>query len=147
MIATLDQGDRFDAAYLAQLRYNKDAADGFDGVCNKATHLFTAHPAIRTEPLNINFVFSDWDAMLSQWTYLYTRLPYLLTYARLVIERLCATFNLTWPDYIAGNGKARFRRRAVLLWAPSVPDDYLNTQISQFVSITRQRLELECPEL
>ena len=80
VLATLRDHRGYDAEYLAQLRYDKNAQDGFDGVCNKALHLFTGHDAIRTEPLNINFIFSDLDSMVTQWSYLYSRLPYLLSY-------------------------------------------------------------------
>jgi hypothetical protein len=38
----LGESHRFDAGYLAGLRYDKEASDGFDGICNKAIHLFTA---------------------------------------------------------------------------------------------------------
>lgn len=51
--------DRFDAQYLCQLRYDKNAEDGFDGACNKAVHLVTEHAAIRTDKLNLNFIFPD----------------------------------------------------------------------------------------
>ncbi|MCD4504176.1 hypothetical protein LQR30_08670 [Chromobacterium piscinae] len=88
----------FDANYLAQLRYEK-VEDGFDGICNKAIHLFTEHKAIRTELLNINFIFSGYDAKVSQWRYLYSRLPYVLVYAWRVIEYLSASLCLTHPDY------------------------------------------------
>lgn len=90
--------DFFDARYLAQLRYEK-VEDGFDGICNKAIHLFTEHKAIRTELLNINFVFSGLEAKGSQWSYLYGRLPYILVYAWRVIEHIGASLCLTHPAY------------------------------------------------
>jgi hypothetical protein len=58
------------------------------------------------------------------------------------VEHLCATFNLTWPDYL--EEMERRVAAAVLLWAPSIPDGYLNAQISRFVSITREKLEQDC---
>lgn len=88
----------FSASYIAQLRYEK-VEDGFDGICNKAIHLFTEHKAIRTELLNINFVFSGIEAKFSQWSYLYGRLPYLLVYAWRVIEHLGASLCPTHPAY------------------------------------------------
>jgi TRAP-type C4-dicarboxylate transport system permease large subunit len=80
VINKISGGNRFDAEYIAQLRYNKSASDGFDGVCDLATHLFTSHKAIKTEPMNINFIFSGPDQHVAQWAYLYARLPYLLSY-------------------------------------------------------------------
>jgi hypothetical protein len=85
VLDTLGESDRFNAEYLAQLRYDKNARDGFDGICNKAMHLFTSHDAIRTEPLNINFIFSGIDAKLTQWSYFYSRLPYLLVYLHRIV--------------------------------------------------------------
>jgi hypothetical protein len=61
VLEALGETHRFDAKYIAQLRYDKSASDGFDGICNKAMHLFTSHKAIQTEPLNINFIFADWE--------------------------------------------------------------------------------------
>jgi hypothetical protein len=142
VLQILDESDRFVAQYIARLRYDKSATDGFDGVCNKATHLFTQHEAIRTEPLNINFVFSDCEARESQWDYLYSRLPYLLTYARLVIERLCSSFAPTWPEY-----PREMERRisaAILLWAPTIPVGFRNENLSRFIDATRIRLGLTC---
>lgn len=138
----LGETDRFDAEYLSQLRYDKNANDGFDGICNKAIHLFTSHHAIRTEPLNINFIFSDLDAKLTQWQYLYSRLPYLLTYSRMVVEKLCSTFSKTWPEYL--EDMERRVSAGVLLWAPSISKEYMNTAITKFVETTRLRLRQHC---
>lgn len=90
----------FDEKYIAQIRYNKFNINGFDGLCNKAMHLFTSHGAIKTEPLNVNFVFSNWDDKRAQWSYLYTRLPYLLFYFWQVAEGVCSQIVTTDPIYI-----------------------------------------------
>jgi hypothetical protein len=99
VLETIKQTDAFDAEYLAQLRYAK-VDDGFDGACNKAMHLFTEHKAIRTEALNVNFIFSGYDAKLSQWDYLYSRLPYVLVYIWRVVEHISETIRPTYPDYL-----------------------------------------------
>lgn len=57
----------FSASYLANLRYNKSSEDNFDGICNHAMHLFRQHDAIKTDKLNINFIFSDYNSKLTQW--------------------------------------------------------------------------------
>lgn len=59
VLGTIKEEQRFDAGYLAQLRYDKAASDGFDGACNRAIHLFTGHKSIKTEAMNINFIFSN----------------------------------------------------------------------------------------
>lgn len=98
VLEIIKQTEVFDAAYLSQLRYEK-VEDGFDGICNKAIHLFTEHKAIKTELLNINFIFSGYEAKVSQWRYLYSRLPYVLVYAWRVIEYIGESLCLTHPDY------------------------------------------------
>ena len=98
VLEIIRQTDVFDAEYLAQLRYVK-TEDGFDGACNKAIHLFTEHKAIKTESLNINFIFSDWEAKHSQWEYLYSRLPYILVYMWRVIEHIGDSVCPTHPEY------------------------------------------------
>jgi len=138
----LGEQDRFDAAYLAQLRYERNVDDGFDGSCNKAVHLFTEHPAIRTEPLNVNFIFSDWDAKLTQWYYLYSRLPYVLYYARLLVEHVCSTFAQTDPVYLAD--MERRVAAGTIMWARNVDADYRHPSIEHFVDVTRERLAHAC---
>jgi len=98
VLETIGQTEAFDAEYLAQLRYVK-VEDGFDGICNKAIHLFTEHKAIKTESLNVNFIFSGWDAKQSQWEFLYSRLPYLLVYTWRVIEYIGDGVCPTHPEY------------------------------------------------
>jgi len=86
VLGILDAKVRFSPKRLAELRYDK--AVGFDGACNRAIHLFTEHHAIRTELMNINFVFSGPAEKQAQWEYLYLHLPYVLDYMRLVIDRI-----------------------------------------------------------
>lgn len=99
VLEILDMDRIFDASYLAQLRYTK-VEDSFDSVCNLAMHLFTEHSAIQTEQMNINFVFSGEDEKLSQWRYLYGRLPYILVYLWRILEHLGASLTLTMPEYL-----------------------------------------------
>lgn len=142
VLRVLQEEDRFVGAYIAQLRYDKRAEDGFDGLCNLAMHLFTRHEAIRTEPLNINFVFSGGEEKLSQWYYLYSRLPYLLFYARRLVEHVYATFEQTDPVYLAD-----IERRiaaGTILWGPTLAEDYRHATIDRFVESTRLRLVGEC---
>jgi hypothetical protein len=141
VLNAIAEEDRFDAEYLAQIRYAK-IEDGFDGICNHAIHLFTEHPEIRTEPLNINFIFSGREQHITQWYYLYSRLPYLLFYARRLVEYLCSTFSRTAPEYLAN-----IERRVIagtLLWAPNVENTYRHEKIDKFVEATRNRLDKEC---
>jgi hypothetical protein len=142
VLAVLGADDEFDPAYLAQLRYDKSAEDGFDGICNQAIHLFTAHASIKTEPLNVNFIFSGWNEKLTQWSYLYSRLPYVLFYARLLVEHVCAEFEQTDPIYVADID--RRISAATLLWWPTVADAYPAEAIDRFVEATGVRLFAAC---
>ena len=141
--AVSDDG-RFSAQYLAQLHYDKSAADGFDGICNKAMHLFTKHKAIETEPLNINFIFSNWESKESQWSYLYTRLPYILIYAYRIVETVCAGISPTYPAYL----EELERRLAahVLLWGATLGHDetYASGPLLLFVLKYREWLFEHC---
>jgi hypothetical protein len=140
----LGEADVFDAGYLAQLRYDKAAADGFDGICNKAMHLFTDHKSIKTEPLNINFIFSDYDTSLTQWSYLYSRLPYLLIYIHRIVERIGAVVAPAHPAYV--NDMHRRISALVLLWWDTVEPPYANDRLHSFVQKIREWLIDHCRE-
>lgn len=144
VINILGASDLFDPDYMAQLRYNKSTDDGFDGICNKAIHLFTAHKSIKTEPININFIFSGSDSKLTQWYYLYTRLPYILVYARMVIEKVASTICLTSPEYL--DDVERRSSAALLLWETDIKERYMNEYFNKFISSTKNRLFSQCKE-
>jgi len=144
VLELLQETDRFDADYIVQLRYDKQTGDGFDGICNKATNVFTGRASIRTEPMNIGFIFSGKEENLAQWNYLYTRLPYLLTYARLVIQRLCSAFSTASPEYLSD--MERRVSASILIWAGSIQEDYLHPSLAKFVEATTQRLVTQCEE-
>jgi hypothetical protein len=141
VLEALEMTEYFSADYLAQLRYSK-VEDGFDGACNHAMHLFTEHEAIRTEPLNINFVFSGWEEKMSQWSFLYSRLPYVLSYAHAVAEYAVEGFAKTAPEYL---DMARRRIAALtLLWYDEVPQRYRADPLQCFVDATRGWLVGHC---
>lgn len=100
VLESLNFNGILDPKYIAQLRYDKRSDDSFDGVCNKAMHLFTGHPSIKTESLNINFIFSGVKGLPSQWNYFYSRLPYLLFYIYLVVEHVLERIAPTSERYI-----------------------------------------------
>jgi len=136
---------QFNADYLAQLRYDKSADDGFDGICNKALHLFTGHKAIATEKMNINFVFSNWDSKETQWAFLYSRLPYVLAYTCQIVEHICSDIRKTVPEYLD-----EIQRRTAafaILWGPTIDDDYHTPHLETFVAKNRLWLDLHCQKL
>lgn len=144
VLDVLGAANRFDARYLAQLRYDKAAADGFDGICNKAIHLFTEHKAIRTEPMNVNFIFSNWEAKLTQWSYLYSRLPYLLAYVHRLVEHVAATIMPTDPAYL--HDMDRRISASILLWKEEIEPRYAHERLRLFVDETQGQLFAHCTE-
>lgn len=142
VLEIIGEVNRFDAEYISRLRYDKGSYDSFDGVCNLAMHLFTEHKDIKTEQLNINFIFSGWQQRLSQWHYLYSRLPYLLFYAFQIVEYIVATIAPTsahYLDYIQ-----RRSASSIILWWEGVDDYYKCVQLRFFVEETMIWLDLHC---
>lgn len=142
VLDAMNARDRFDPAYLAQLRYDKGAEDGFDGPCNTATHLFTSHDAIRTEKMNINFIFSGWEQKLSQWAFLYSRLPYVLAYAHGLTEHVFASIETHDGEYLAFS--QRRLAAATELWAETIPEPYRHAELSRFSAVVRRQLWSDC---
>lgn len=142
VLEKLGEEGRFSAEYIAQLRYNKSEEDRFDGICNLAMHLFTEHRAIRTTPLNINFIFSGWDEKCTQWAYLYSRLPYLLIYTHCVVEHLCERIAPTHPTYL--NDMQRRIAALAVLWREQMEPAYVAEPIDKLVSYNRDWLIGHC---
>lgn len=51
--------ESFDAALIERLIYDKDDSISLASLFDKATHLVTGARALRTEPMNLNFIFKD----------------------------------------------------------------------------------------
>lgn len=67
--------------------FNPKEIDSLVNISNKALHPSTTrNKSNRTEIQNINFVFSSKDSIITQWDYLYRRLPLLLLYLNEVLE-------------------------------------------------------------
>ena len=142
VLEIVDGTNAFDAAYLAQLRYQK-VEDGFDGICNKAIHLFTEHKAIQTELLNINFIFSDYEAKVEQWRYLYSRLPYVLVYAWRVVEYIGDSLCLTHPDY----GFDMLRRVAAFVSLSAKKSTHVTEQLQKFYDAYHNWILEHCAQM
>lgn len=138
----LNESSRFDATYIAQLRYDKTNEDSFDGICNLAMHLFTEHKAIRTEQLNINFIFSGWDQKMSQWSYLYSRIPYLLFYILQIVEYIVKSIASTTQEYL--DDMQRRISASIILWWKNFDENYKCQQIERFVQTTETWLHEHC---
>lgn len=132
----------FDAKYIAQLRYDKKSTDSFDGICNQAMHLFTEHKAIKTDNMNINFIFSGWDEKLTQWAFFYSRLPYILSYMHCTIEHIMSGIALTSPEYL-GDIDRRLAAKMVFWWE-SIHIDYRSKELRKLNNNRTQWLMKQC---
>jgi hypothetical protein len=142
VLSKLNLASRFNPKYISQLRYDKKEEDSFDGICNKAMHLFTSHDAIRTERMNINFIFSGEDQKISQWNYLYSRLPYLLMYTLFVVEHIMERVAPTTKKYL--DNIQRRISASILLWWENVEERYKSEEIQIFVNETTVWLNDHC---
>ena len=67
--------------------FNPALPDSLVNMSNKALHPSTTrNKNNKTEIQNINFVFSTKESIITQWDYLYRRLPFLLLYLNEIIE-------------------------------------------------------------
>lgn len=144
VLQMVGETQRLSAPYLAQLRYDKRTNDGFDGICNVAMHLFTEHLAIRTEPLNVNFIFSGFAEMFTQWSYLYSRLPYVLFYLYRVVEHIAQGIAPTLPTYV--QDVERRIAALIVLWWPTVTEDYRTDAQEVFVRASSNWLSAHCKQ-
>ncbi|MBB5320319.1 hypothetical protein [Marinobacter oulmenensis] len=144
VLEVIGETERLDAGYIAQLRYDKKSEDSFDGICNHAMHLFTEHPAIKTDNLNINFIFSGWEQKWTQWDYLYSRLPYLLFYMHRVVEHIIGAIAPTSPEYL--DDISRRISAFVVLWWRDVEEHYKSEELRQFYEKTEKWLNWRCTE-
>ncbi|RXI33945.1 hypothetical protein [Arcobacter defluvii] len=132
----------FSFSYLANLRYNKRCEDNFDGICNHAMHLFTEHDAIKTDKFNINFIFSDDNSKLTQWAYLYSRLPYILLYIYYIVEYLMEEICPTEKWYIEEMELRIFAH--FILWFEDLDEVYYSDELLKIIEFSRNKLNTFC---
>ncbi|MGR3754476.1 hypothetical protein [Edwardsiella anguillarum] len=144
VVTLLGCESRFSGDYIARLRYDKNTEDNFDGICNLAMHLFTEHRAIKTKKLNVNFIFSDFDSKLSQWSYLYSRLPYILYYFYIIVECILSTIAKTPNTYILD--MQRRITASICLWWEDVDEDYKSDELIKFYTSSKLWLDQHCIE-
>lgn len=134
--------DCFDAKYIAQLRYDKSIDDSFDGICNKAMHLFTSRKTLKTESRNINFIFARGEQFPSLWAFLYSRLPYLLYYIYHLVEHVCTELAPTYPSYLEHMN--RWIASKLLIAHPCVEERYKNEHLDKLFISLATWLENDC---
>ncbi|MDZ4810865.1 MAG: hypothetical protein SGI96_21730 [Bacteroidota bacterium] len=71
----------YDTTDLYDYLFDKGYDDNIYNIGNTAIHLYTGNnPVIKTEKQNLNFIFSGKKEIQSQWEYIYTIMPMLLTF-------------------------------------------------------------------
>ena len=78
--------------------------------------------AIVTKPYQANFIFSSYRDTVSQWSYLYSRLPYVLLYCISILEHISGRFALTPADY--SNDMDRRLSAGYILSLTAVSDEF-----------------------
>lgn len=89
-----------DADFFYEVRYEKTAPWGLSVTWDRAVHLLTTWNHTRTEPQNLSFVFSGPEQWESQWTGIYSNVPFMLYHASKVFEKLVATIAEVDADYL-----------------------------------------------
>src|ERR1700683_1671436 len=69
-----------------------------------------------------------------EWSYLYSRLPYLLFYMHLLVEHICAEVAPTDPEYLRYCD--RRLSALILLWWDILEPPYLEPHLRKFVLAT-----------
>ena len=144
VLSVIGENNRLDASYIANLRYNKKTDDSFDGICNHAMHLFTEHKSIRTDNLNINFIFSGEEQKFSQWSYFYSRFPYLLFYMHQMVEYIVSAIAPTSQDYL--DDINRRISALIMLWWENTDEHYRCPPLKNFYEETEKWLNFHCIE-
>ena len=86
-----------DEKLLWSVRYAKEYPNSLETLWTKATHLVTSVQASATEPMNLNFVFSEQTALEDQWDHYYSTVPLLLWYFVDIAEHVASRF-VEWDD-------------------------------------------------
>lgn len=77
-----------DSDLIFQLRYEKTHPNGLNWLMQHAHHIVTTDPRYKTENQNLNFVFSIDKDYKRYWDHYYYFIPYLLTYASVIIDKI-----------------------------------------------------------
>lgn len=105
-------------------------------------HLFTEHKAIKTENMNINFIFSGAQQLPSQWKYFYTRLPYLLLYIYFIVEHILGKITQTPETYLSD----MFRRitSSYIMASTEISEEYSTEENKRLVTLLHAWLIEHC---
>ena len=103
-IEKLAMPDAFDAGLIWDIIYSKNHSNGFDPVCQRATHLITSMgELLRTEDYSFNFIFED-SSEDHYYEFLYSKFPYLLIFITQIVfeafNRISAINERTFSQFL-----------------------------------------------
>lgn len=134
----------FNEDYIYKLRYDKKCEFGFEKYWQKATHLVTSFREIKTEPHNLNFVFSSFQDKESQWEFIYLMVPALLFYTVNVVEHLF--LNIAKFDSFYRNLESFRRTMNYIFWAhEEIAKVEYSEEAEDLINSLKKPLSFDCP--
>ncbi|WP_210517111.1 hypothetical protein [Hymenobacter terricola] len=114
-VSKLTSNYNIDAQDMHDIRYDKACHTGINAITNKALHIITTDPNYKTQEQNLNFIFAQYDDLLSMWEHYYYVVPYLLKYTADVIDEIL--FRYLPDEILVKCGKLVLREGMYLIWA------------------------------
>jgi hypothetical protein len=132
-----------DPNFIYELRYDKKSFISYESAWNKATHLITTFKSFKTEPENINFVFSYTpETMEELWRHYYRSLPILLNH--LVEVAFAFVRNIYELSVITDNVLEIRRFIGFTLWAKEFFQESDNSFLLDYARDVLKAFDLKC---
>lgn len=133
-----------DAQFIYDLRYSKNSFFGYEAVWNKAVHLVTTFKDYKTEPENLNFVFSNDKVIMDDlWRHYFRALPLLLNHTIEVTFSFIK--NIIDLDIVSDYIFEAKRRIGMVLWSKEFFKEDDNSELFNSAKEILKSLELQCP--
>jgi hypothetical protein len=114
-VSKLTSNYNIDAQDIHDVRYDKACDSGINGISNKALHIVTSDRNYKTQEQNLNFIFAQYDDLMSMWEHYYYIVPYLLKYTVDVIDEIL--FRYLPDEILVKCAKLVLREAMYLIWA------------------------------
>ena len=136
-------GRWIDPNWLYELRYEKASTSGLDPIFNQAIHLVTTTKHYRTEPENINFIFSSEEDFKALWEHIYCRLPTTLFHAFQIVRALFKSID---ESFTARGGPVElWLISGLALWCAETDSELAAGAILPRFSEAVIKLNITCP--
>jgi hypothetical protein len=128
---------------IYDLRYNKSAPNGLNGMANHALHIVTRDKNYKTERQNLNFVFSGKDDFVEYWDHYYYFVPYLLIYSVSIIDTIIFNYLPDQANQDLKAVKALRRFIGTILWTEKTRQN-LKKASNKMYEAMRMSIVLHC---